>query len=199
MKVLAFSREAMLIMVFYFWRDKMKNATAKKIVLAGLFLALGLLLPSLTGQIPSIGKRLLPMHIPVLLAGFALGGPYGLIVGLITPVLRSALFGMPPLFPNAAAMSFELAAYGLLAGLLYKVLPKQNWSIYLSLAVAMILGRVVWGAASLLLYGIQGSPFTWQMFIAGAFVDAIPGIILQLVLIPVLVIALKGAWLIANE
>ncbi|MGI6362987.1 MAG: ECF transporter S component [Bacillota bacterium] len=104
----------------------MKNSTTKKIVLAGLFLALGLLLPSLTGQIPSIGKRLLPMHIPVLLAGFALGGPYGLIVGLITPVLRSALFGMPPLFPNAAAMSFELAAYGLLAGLLYKVLPKQE-------------------------------------------------------------------------
>lgn len=176
----------------------MKNSTTKKIVLAGLFLALGLLLPSLTGQIPSIGKRLLPMHIPVLLAGFALGGPYGLIVGLITPVLRSALFGMPPLFPNAAAMSFELAAYGLLAGLLYKVLPKKNWSIYVSLVVAMVLGRVVWGAASLLFFGIQGSPFTWQMFIAGAFVDAIPGIILQLVLIPVLVIALRRAWLIAN-
>lgn len=176
----------------------MKNSTTKKIVLAGLFLALGLLLPSLTGQIPSIGKRLLPMHIPVLLAGFALGGSYGLIVGLITPVLRSALFGMPPLFPYAAAMSFELAAYGLLTGLLYKVLPKKNWSIYVSMAVAMILGRVVWGAASLLFFGIQGSPFTWKMFIAGAFVDAIPGIILQLVLIPVLVIALRRAWLIAN-
>lgn len=177
----------------------MNNLAIKKIVLAGLFLALGLVMPLITGQIPSLGNALLPMHIPVLLAGFVLGGPYGLVVGLLTPVLRSVLFGMPPMFPRAVAMSFELAAYGLLTGLLYRGLRMKDWSIYVSLVIAMVLGRVVWGAASMLLFGLQGNTFTWQMFIAGAFLNAIPGIILQLVLIPVLVIALKRARLMVNE
>lgn len=177
----------------------MNNSSTKKLVLAGLFLALGLLLPSLTMQIPSIGTLLLPMHIPVLLAGFVLGGPYGLIVGLITPVLRSALFGMPPMFPGAVAMSFELAAYGLFTGLLYKALPKKNWAVYVSLISAMLIGRLVWGTVRWVLLGLAQIPLTWEIFITEAFVNAIPGIILQLVLIPVLVIALKRARLIANE
>ncbi|HOB35431.1 MAG: ECF transporter S component [Firmicutes bacterium] len=177
----------------------MTNTAAKKIVLAGLFLALGLLLPFLTMQIPSLGQALLPMHIPVLMAGFALGGPWGLLIGLVTPVLRSVLFGMPPMFPHAAAMSFELAAYGLFTGLLYKALPRKNWSVYVALVIAMIVGRVVWGAASLLIYGLQGNPFTGQMFIAGAVLNAVPGIVLQLVLIPLLVFALQRARLMAND
>lgn len=177
----------------------MNNLAIKKIVLAGLFLALGLVMPLITGQIPSLGNALLPMHIPVLLTGFVLGGPYGLIIGLITPVLRSALFGMPPMFPHAVAMSFELAAYGLLTGLLYRMLGRKDWSIYVSLVISMVLGRVVWGAASLLLFGLQGNAFTWQLFLNGAFLNAIPGIILQLVLIPVLVIAIKRARLMVNE
>lgn len=177
----------------------MNNLAIKKIVLAGLFLALGLVMPLITGQIPSLGNALLPMHIPVLLAGFVLGGPYGLVVGLLTPVLRSVLFGMPPMFPGAVAMSFELAAYGLLTGLLYRMLGRKDWSIYVSLVISMVLGRVVWGAASLLLFGLQGNAFTWQLFLNGAFLNAIPGIILQLVLIPVLVIALKRARLMVNE
>ena len=176
----------------------MKNQSTTRMVLAALCLALGLVLPFLTMQIPELGSRLLPMHIPVLLCGFICGWPYGLAVGAITPVLRSLLFGMPPLFPYAVTMSFELAAYGLLAGLLYHLLPKKNGYIYLSLILSMIGGRIVWGVAAYFLYGAAGTAVTWQVFAASAIVDAIPGIILQIVLIPLVVIALKRAKLIRN-
>lgn len=172
----------------------MIRKSTQHLVLAGFFLALGLLMPFLTAQIPSLGSRLLPMHIPVLLCGCVLGGPTGLLVGLITPLLRSVLFGMPPLFPTAAAMAFELAAYGLFIGMLYKT----TRSIYLSLVLAMLGGRAVWGIVSLALYGLAGSSFSWQLFTAGAFVNALPGIILQLILIPGVVIALERAGLIAK-
>lgn len=170
----------------------MKNHSVRKLTLSGLFLALGLLLPFLTGQIPAIGKMLLPMHIPVLLAGFVCGWPYGLAVGLICPVLRSVLFAMPPMM-SALAMSFELAAYGFSAGLLYKLLPKKNGYIYVALLASMIFGRIVWAGASMVIYWLSGSAFTWEMFMAGAFINAVPGIILQIVLIPIIVIALKKA------
>ena len=170
----------------------------KYVVLAGLFLALGLLLPFLTLQVPTIGKMLLPMHIPVLLAGFVLGGPLGLLIGFATPLLRSFLFGMPPFFPGAVAMSLELAAYGLSAGLLYRALPKNAWGLYTSLIASMLLGRVVWGVATLLFFGVAGNTFTWPMFLAGAFLDAYPGIILQLILIPATLVAFRRAGLTAD-
>ncbi len=177
----------------------MKKITTKKIVFAGLFIALGLVMPLLTGQIPSIGSRLLPMHIPVLLAGFVCGGPLGLVVGFIVPLLRSVLFGMPPMFPTAVAMAFELAVYGLATGLLYKMLPKKNIYIYVSLIISMILGRIVWGIVSFIIYSFGETQFTWQMFTAGAVVNAIPGIILQIVIIPAIVIALKKGNLLKDE
>jgi len=96
-----------------------------KLTLSGLFLALCLVLPLLTGQIPQIGSALSPMHIPVLLCGFVCGWPYGMAIGFIAPLLRGVIFGMPPIFPVGIAMAFELAAYGALAGLFYKILPKK--------------------------------------------------------------------------
>jgi len=176
-----------------------RSSSLVKIILAGLFIALGLVMPFLTGQIPSIGSMLLPMHIPVLLVGFVCGWPYGLAVGFITPLLRSLIFGMPPPFPTAVAMAFELAVYGLATGLFYKLLPKKNVFIYVSLILSMICGRIVWGIVSLILYGFADKPFTWQIFAAGAVVNAIPGIILQIVIIPVIIIALKRGNLIKNE
>lgn len=175
----------------------MRKHSVRNLVLSGLLLALGLLLPFLTGQIPTIGKMLLPMHIPVLLAGFVCGWPYGLMVGLICPVLRSLLFGMPPMM-SALAMSFELAAYGLSAGFLYRLLPKKNLYIYVSLLGSMIFGRIVWAAASLVIYQLAGSVFTWDIFVAGAFVNAVPGIVLQIVIIPVIVMALKKAGFVGD-
>lgn len=174
----------------------MKKQSVRNLVLAALFLAIGLVLPFLTGQIPAIGQRLLPMHLPVLLCGFVCGGPYGLLVGLLTPLLRSVMFGMPPLFPTALTMAFELAAYGLLAGLFSRLLPKKVGFSYLALVLAMIGGRVVWGIAAYVLYGFGQTPFTWPMFVAGAFVNALPGILLQIVVIPPILLALRksGAW-----
>ena len=177
----------------------MKNKNVLKLTYAGVCLALCLVLPFLTGQIPQIGSKLLPMHIPVLLCGFLCGPVWGLAVGLIAPILRSLLFGMPPLFPTATAMAFELAAYGLLSGLFYKLLPKKTPYLYLALILAMIGGRLVWGLAMTLLMGAAGKSFTLAAFWAGAFANAWPGIVLQLVLIPPLVAALKKAKLMLNE
>lgn len=169
----------------------MKKTNTNKLVLAGLFLALALVLPFLTGQIPEIGAMLCPMHIPALLCGFFCGWPWGLAVGAVAPVLRSLLFGMPPMFPVAAAMSFELAAYGLVSGLLYSRLPRRKSSVYAALLAAMIVGRLVWGAARFVFAGLDPSAFGLAAFWAGAVTTAIPGILVQLLLIPVLVMALE--------
>ncbi len=172
---------------------ELSGSATKKLVLAALFLALGLLMPFLTGQIPNLGSKLLPMHLPVLICGFVCGWPTGLVVGLITPVFRSLIFGMPPLFPTAVVMCFELAAYGFATGRFRRLFPKTGVFVYLTLILSMLLGRVVWGVASMLILGFAGRGFTWKAFMAGAFLNALPGIILQLVLIPVIVIALDRA------
>ena len=172
--------------------------STRKLTIAGLFVALGLIMPFLTGQIPSLGNKLLPMHIPILLCGFILGWPYGLIVGLIVPVFRSILFGMPPMFPVAIAMSLELATYGFVTGFLYDLTSKKNLNVYVTLIVAMICGRIAWGIISVILYGISGVTFSWKIFVTGALINAIPGIIIQIILIPILIIALNKARLIHN-
>lgn len=173
----------------------MKQKTSKQriydLVLAALCMALGIVLPFFTGQIPQIGGMLLPMHLPVLLCGLLCGWQYGGLVGFVLPLLRYAMFGIPPIFPTGIAMAFELAAYGIIAGYLYN---HSRWqcviSLYRSLIAAMIGGRIVWGVVRVLLTGVGGEPFTWQLFLSGAFLTAIPGIILQLVFIPVLMVAL---------
>ena len=169
----------------------MKKTNVKILVLAALFLALALVLPFLTGQIPEIGSMLCPMHIPALLCGFFCGWPWGLAVGLIAPILRSLLFGMPPMFPTALCMGLELATYGAVSGLLYSKLPQKKASIYISLLTAMVAGRLVWGIARFLCAGLNVSAFGISAFWAGAVTTAIPGIIVQILLIPILVMALK--------
>lgn len=168
-----------------------KNKSLFRLILAAMFLALAMVLPFLTGQIKQFGNALCPMHIPILLCGFFCGPWYGLGIGLIAPLLRFALFGMPPIMPTGVAMCFELAAYGFAAGMLYKLLPKKIPYIYVSLIGAMIVGRLVWGCAMLVLMGLGKAEFGWAAFLSGAVTNAIPGIILQIVLIPVLVMALK--------
>lgn len=163
-----------------------------RLVLSALLLALGLVLPFLTGQIPEVGSRLLPLHLPALLCGFVCGWPWGLAVGAVLPVLRSFLFGMPPLMPTALAMTFEMAAYGAAAGVLYR-----RCNVYVSLVGAMIIGRLVWGVASWLLYAaFMPNGFSLAMFWAGGFVNAWPGMVLQLIVVPLIVTALKKAKLI---
>ena len=158
-----------------------KSKNVKNMVLAAMFLALGLVLPFFTGQIPQIGSMLLPMHIPVFLCGLICGWQYGAAVGFVVPLLRSVLFGMPPLFPTALSMAFELLTYGLVVGLLYS---RSRWqcvrALYRCLVLAMVAGRAVWGVVQAVLLGLTGSAMTFQIFLAGALLNAIPGIIVQL-------------------
>lgn len=166
----------------------------KKLTLSAIFLAMGLFLPFLTGQIPQIGSMLLPMHIPVFFCGLICGWQYGLFIGAVLPLMRSLLFGMPPLYPTATAMCFELATYGFVSGLLYSLFKKQGIvALYSSMLISMIAGRIVWGLAEVVLLGFAGNSFTWQAFFAGAFLNAFPGIILQLIMIPALMFALDKA------
>ena len=171
----------------------------KKLVLSGLFLALALVLPFFTGQIPQIGGMLCPMHLPVILCGFVCGGGWGAAVGFVAPLLRYLLFQMPPIYPTGLAMAFEMAVYGFVCGWLYPRLSGHKWRIYPALISAMVLGRVVWGIVRLILAGLSAQSFTMAAFISGALLTAIPGILLQLVLVPLLVTALERAKVMPHE
>lgn len=168
------------------------NNQILKMILAAFFLALAYIMPFLTGQIPEIGSMLCPLHIPVLLCGFICGWPWGLMVGFIAPLLRSLTLSMPPLFPTAVCMTFELAAYGGISGFMHKILPRKKPYIYCSLLTAMVLGRFVWGIAMFVCMGMKNSPFTMKAFLSGAILNALPGIIIQIVLIPLLVMLLDN-------
>lgn len=171
----------------------------KKLVLSGLFLALALVLPFFTGQIPQIGGMLCPMHLPVILCGFVCGGGWGAAVGFVAPLLRYLLFQMPPIYPTGLAMAFEMAVYGFVCGWLYLRLSGHKWRIYPALISAMVLGRVVWGIVRLILAGLSAQSFTMAAFISGALLTALPGILLQLVLVPLLVTALERAKVMPYE
>ena len=160
-------------------------------ILAGLFLAVAYCLPFLTGQIPEIGSMLCPMHIPVLICGFVCGWQWGLGVGFAAPLLRSLTLGIPVLFPMAVCMALELGAYGALSGLTRRLLPKRKPFIYCALLIAMTVGRVIWGIAMAVCMGIKGGDFTFAAFIAGAVTNAIPGIIIQIALIPPIVMVIE--------
>lgn len=178
----------------------MNSKTAKKInklVLSAMLLAVGIILPFLTGQLQQFGNMLLPMHIPVMLCGLICGQWYGLTIGFILPIMRSGLFGMPAIFPNAVSMAFELAAYGFIIGYLFS---HAKWqcirSLYRCLITAMLGGRFIWGIVNAILVGISGGIFTPEIFITSAFLNAIPGIIIQLILIPSIMLALHKTHLV---
>ena len=181
----------------YMRRETDMSKTTKNLTLSAMFLAIGMVLPFLTGQIPQIGNMMLPMHIPVLLCGLICGWQYGAVLGFVLPLLRYLVFGMPVLFPTGIAMAFELMTYGLVIGLVYS---RSRWkciiALYRALIEAMLAGRLVWAAAQVILLGVSGSVFTVQMFLAGAFLNAVPGIIIQLVLIPVVMAALGRTGLV---
>ncbi len=169
------------------------NKNLQKLCLSAVCLTLCMILPFLTGQIPQIGKALSPMHIPVLLCGLLCGWPYGLVVGFMAPLLRFLLFGAPTAIPTGLAMSFELATYGALSGALLRLLPKKIPYMYVSLIGAMLGGRIVWGAVRFMLGKVIGPAFTFPMFLSGAFVTAVPGIICHILLIPPVVIGVRRA------
>jgi len=178
----------------------MKKRNLRKLILSAMFMGIGLVLPFLTGQIQQFGNMLLPMHIPVLLCGLICGPFHGLIIGFVLPVIRSLVFTMPVMYPNAIAMAFELATYGLIIGLAYRMSGQKNLkAIYISMIVSMISGRIVWGFAEVVLLGIKNQAFTLEAFVAGGFANAVPGIVLQLILIPAIMMALNKSGLMVSE
>ncbi len=161
------------------------------LTLSAMFIAIGIFLPFITSNIREIGNMLLPMHLPVMLCGLICGWQYGLAVGFSVPLLRSLFFGMPVIFPNAVGMAFELAAYGAIIAITYKLLRRKNLiSVYISLLVAMISGRIIWGCTRVIMLGIWDAKFSFSMFITNAFVTAVPGVVLQFILIPILMLTL---------
>ena len=174
---------------------KTRHSFVRTIAFAAVCLALAIVLPFLTGQIPEIGQALSPMHIPALLCGFICGPVWGLVVGFIAPLFRTMLFSMPPFPTVALPMAFELAVYGLASGLFYRLLPKRIPYIDVSLIGSMLLGRIVWGIVKVVMSIAQASNFTFAAFISGAITGSIPGIICHIILVPLIVIALKRAKL----
>lgn len=169
-----------------------KMTTLNKIVITAVCMALCVILPFALHYIPNAGVLLSPMHIPVLLCGLICGWPFGLACGLIGPVLSSLLTGMPgaPILPS---MMIELAVYGLLSGLLIKIVRtgKLLLNVYISLVGAMLAGRVIAGIARALFFA-KGT-YSMSVWATSYFVSSLPGIILQLLLIPVIYMALKKA------
>lgn len=173
----------------------MKKSMTVNLTGAALCIALGLILPVLFHMVGA-GSVFLPMHIPVLLCGLLFGWQYGAVCGVIVPLLSSLLTGMPPIFPTGAAMMLELCAYGLLTGLFYR---KLRWNVYPALICAMLGGRVVSGAANAVFLGMADKPYGFAAFLSGSFVQAVPGILIQIVFIPVIVLALEKASVFKRE
>ena len=170
----------------------MRKDNIQKMILAAMFLALAYVMPFLTLQIPQIGQMLCPLHIPVLICGFICGWKWGLTIGFIVPLLRSLTLSMPPMYPSAIAMAFELATYGAIAGLMFQILPKKKIFIYVSLLISMLVGRIIWGSAMYVLMDIKGNSFTFSSFLTGAIINSVPGIIIQIILVPIIVMLIKN-------
>lgn len=167
---------------------KNKDITIR-ITLSSLLIATAYILPFFTGNIPHIGSMLCPMHLPVIICGFLCGWKYGLITGIITPLFRSLTIGMPNIYPTAITMALELGCYGCISGIIFNIFKKTNkiniLTIYVTLIITLILGRIVWGLSNFTLTLIDHTfSFSFKLFLAGAFINAYPGIILQLILIP---------------
>lgn len=172
----------------------MKKNTTFSLVLSGLFIAMGLGLPTLFHAMSLSGSVFLPMHIPVLLCGLICGWRYGLAVGILTPFLSSILTGMPPIYPYGISMIFELGTYGLVSGIFSK-----KYNTIIALLIAMLAGRFVMGIANVFLLGFSGNGYSFAAFITGSFVSALPGILVQIILIPVIISVLKKSKLIGNS
>lgn len=167
----------------------MKFQSTKQMVLSGVFIAIGLILPMIFHAIGGIGTVFLPMHIPVIIGGFFLSAPYAFLVGVLTPVLSSLLTGMPTLFPVLPFMIFELATYGTVVSLLYR---KCKFNVYVSLIISMICGRIMAGSVVWILTTFFTAKLPSPIiFINGAITTGIPGIIIQIIFIPVIVMAVN--------
>ena len=162
----------------------------KQLVLTAMFIALGVILPQAFHAIPNAGSIFLPMHIPVLISGYVVGPLFGLLCGILTPLLSHLIFSMPPA-PILPSMLCELAVYGLMTGILSKVIKIENDYVkaYVVLILSMLAGRLTYGILNALIF--KAGSYSFSAWISAALITALPGILIQLVLIPILVDRLK--------
>jgi thiamine transporter ThiT len=167
----------------------------KRLTLSALFIALCVVLPFAFHSIPNAGSIFLPMHIPVLLCGMICGWPFGLACGILGPLLSALFTGMPPM-AILPGMLCELAVYGLMTGLLMGRIKtgKKTFDIYIPLICSMLAGRIFYGILNALIF--KAGSYTMTVWLTSAFITSLPGIIVQLVLIPIIVYILEKARLI---
>lgn len=175
-----------------------KLSVLNKFIITAVCIALCIVLPIAMHSIPNGGTLFSPMHIPALLCGIVCGAPYGLLCGLLGPLLSSLLTSMPAM-AKLPFMMIELAMYGMICGLIMQVLHSGRLvlDLYASLLIAMLSGRIVAGIVKALF--LAGESYSWSIWATGYFVSCLPGIIVQLILIPTLYIALERAKLIPGR
>lgn len=166
-----------------------KRITTKEMVLGGLLLASGIILPMIFHMFGMTGPIALPMHIPVLIGGFLLQPQLALALGIITPVISGLLTGMPVMFPMAVIMAFELGTYGFVASLATRKLKLSEIS---TLATAMVAGRIAAGITVAVLVQLFGVKMNPVLFVKGAVITGLPGIVIQLAFIPALMYGIKA-------
>lgn len=168
-------------------RELLSTNRTLLMIWAAFFVTLAVLVPTIFHAVGGLGKVFLPMHIPVILCGFICGPYFGLLCGIIAPILSSMITGMPVLIPNGIIMAFELACYGFVSGFLYG----RGRAILTALAAAMISGRIISGILTACVLGFAGKTYGLSAFVTASFLTGLPGIVIQLVLIPVLVKAME--------
>ncbi|MBR5295968.1 MAG: ECF transporter S component [Clostridia bacterium] len=179
--------------------SRSKTVEIRSIVYAAVCLAMCMVLPLLTGNIPEIGQQFAPMHFPVFLCGFIAGPFWGAVVGFVAPFLRYFIFSVPVIYPQGVRMAAELLVYGMAAGLFYRYLPKKPIGIYVSLLCAQFFGRLAWGAAQYLISVFDKSnEFYLEMVVAQTITSSLYGILIQLLLIPPIVFAMQKARFISK-
>ena len=175
-----------------------RTVVIRKAVISAFCIALCVVLPMAFHMVQDAGKVFCPMHIPVLLCGLICGWPFGVLCGLVGPLLSSLITGMP-LMSLLPSMMLELAVYGAVTGILMRVVhTKSNYAnLYISLICAMLSGRVVSGIAKALIF--SAGTYSFDAWITTSFVTALPGIIIQLAIVPAIVAALTRAHLIPEK
>ncbi len=172
----------------------MKKSKIYKLTTTASMLALGIVLPMLFGQIPAIGSMLTPMHIPVFLCAYIAGYQYAMPMAFALPLLRSVMFSVPSMYPEAISIAFELATYAFVSGYIYQKSHHHcTKMVYLSMFVAMVIGKMVRCIVQASLLGLQGSTFVFSTFFVGVVVYSIPGVIVQMLLIPNILVCLNLA------
>ncbi len=165
----------------------------KNIIFSVFCFTLCLLLLLLTSKIPQIDNTFSLIHIPVLICGFIYGWLYGLTIGVVAPLVICILFKIFPIFPTGIIMLLELGTYGLVSGVLYDYFQKNTITVFITLIISMLAGRIVWGITTFIFSLINKNMFTFNMFIQDVFINKVPGIVVQIIVVPIVVIMLEEA------